>query len=99
MKNRTLLVLLLTIVFVGATSCGDDSANHNLAAENAALRAALAQRAAQGPSSVNVTVTQIATAVANITVTSASSSTDTSSNGVTVVYTVTSSSTGTAVRQ
>jgi hypothetical protein len=98
-KNRTLLLVLLAVGFVGATSCGNDNQTAQLQAENAALRAALAQQAANGGSAAtNVTVVQVATAVANVTVTSVNASVTTSGQ-TTVVYTVTSSSTGTAVRQ
>lgn len=90
-KNRTLLLVLLTVGFVGATSCGQDNTAQQLASENAALRMALAQRATAV--ATNVTVTQIATSVANVTVTSSSSST---SYQTTVVYTVTSNNVGTS---
>jgi hypothetical protein len=93
-KNRTLLLVLLTVGFVGATSCGQDNTAQQLASENAALRLAINQRAT-AVAAVGVTVTQIATSVVNVTVTSASSSVNTSSQ-TNVVYTVTGISIGTS---
>jgi hypothetical protein len=91
LKNRTLLLLLLTVGFVGATSCGNDSSNQSSQLDNAAMQAALANR---GKGNVNVTQTVIATSVANVTVTAVNSH---SSTG-TVVYTVTATNSSTATR-
>ncbi len=88
MKNRTLLCILLTVGFVGATSCGnDDSKSAGLEAENAALRAALMNRNNGG--NTNVTQTIVSTTVANVTLTAVSANVNAavSSSSVTVTAT------------
>jgi len=90
-KNRTLLLVLFAVGFVGATSCGQDNTAQQLASENAALRMALAQRATAAGAGT-ATLTQIITSVANVTVTASSTAT---SYQTTVVYTVNSNNVGT----
>lgn len=102
MKSTTPLILLAAVIFVGATSCGDDSKKDE---EIAALKAQL-QAQANGQGRATVVINQVTTAhvtsYVQQTLTNVNSST-TTSNGVTVVYTVTntgsSTSTGTAPRE
>ncbi len=70
MKNRaTLIALFLTIGFVGATSCGNETSNQNanLAAENAALKAAMAARGAGATTTINQTSVVYATKIEYVT--------------------------------
>lgn len=94
MKHPTLFLLLLTVIFVGATSCGDDQKAKD--AEIAALRQQLALQAS-GQGRTTVVVNQVTTAVVTSfvqqTQTNVTSSTGTT-GGTTVVYTVTSTTGG-----
>lgn len=92
MNNPTLLLLVLAIVFVGATSCGDDQKAKD--AEIAALRQQLAlQASGQGRNTVviNQVTTAMVTSYVQQTLTNVNTSSATS-NGVTVIYTITGTS-------
>lgn len=112
MNNPSLFLVLLAVIFVGATSCGDDQKAKD--AEIAALKQQLAlQASGQGKTTVviNQVTTAMVTSYVQQTLTNVTSSTGTTSGGATVVYTVTStggttststgssSSTGTAARE
>lgn len=103
MNNRTLLSLLLAVIFVGATSCGDDQAKKD--AEIQALRMQLMQQQAANNaiSSANAVViysTQTNTSVVSTTITNVTGSSTSSSTGTfTVTGTVGSTSTGTSGRE
>ena len=71
MKNKAFLFLLLSLGFVGATSCGDDEKIKQLEVQNQALQLANSMRPAQTVTAVNtVTSTQIKTVTATKTSTS-----------------------------
>lgn len=94
LPNRTLLILVLVVIFVGATSCGDltGSDSKDKDAEIRALRQALANQQAGGQAAT-VYATTTVTALVQITTTSVSSSTATNPSGST--YTITSTTSGT----
>ncbi len=95
MKNRTLLVLLFVIGFVGINACGDKQKMKALKEENKALEAMLKNNPPQGG-----TKTVIATATAHVTVTSLNTSNTTTTAGTTTVtVSGTNTSTGTAARE
>ncbi len=111
MPTRTLLVFLFLIVFVGSSSCGDNT-SATKDAEIAALRQALATRPPANGGTNVIYTTQINTSVVHQTLTNASSSTQTQSSGGTftatgggtggtmiTTYTSGSTNTGTAARQ
>jgi sirohydrochlorin ferrochelatase len=79
-KKLTPLILLFTIIFIGATSCGDeDDKAEALEEENEALRAYLASGGNKS-TVTNVTVTTTATAVVNMTKTVTNTATKSSSS-------------------
>jgi hypothetical protein len=76
LKNKTFLLFVLTLGFVGATSCGDDK-DSGKDLEIQALRAALQQQGSQGPVTQTVTQTQTKTNTVTQTATATSTSTAT----------------------
>ena len=60
MNNKSFLMIMLTLGFVGATSCGDDKAQ-SLQMENQALKATLAQQMNKPPVTTTATETRTQT--------------------------------------
>jgi hypothetical protein len=80
LKNKSFLMIALTLGFAGASSCGDQG-DSGKDIENQALRSALQQ--AQGKTStvtLTTTATQTATRTQTTTVTNSTTATNTSSS-------------------
>ena len=90
MKNPSFLLLAITLVLVGASSCGDQNAANNANLEMEAMRRVQAQRATSG-TTTTITTTQ--------TQTQTQSSTRTVTQTVTTGGTSTGTSTSTASRE
>lgn len=66
MKHKTFPLFIMTLVFVAASSCGDDGADKGKDLEMAALRAKMAQ---QGTATVTLSSTATTTVTNNTTTT------------------------------